>query len=190
MVKTITVDLHDSELLQGRTEVQAFFPDEGEDAPVMAAAAGPNVNYLSLATIKKGSKGANVAFAQKQLQVYMPSEAYYVVADGEFGSITEDAIKVFQKKCGITQDRIVGDGTWFRLGPNVYSNMTSYWNKSLSISEVQRLLNLSGRYTGAIDGIFGTNTQNAIKNFQKAYGLTQDGIFGKQCWGITEHGYL
>ena len=189
MLKTILVDHADSELLQGRTEVQAFFPEESEDAPATRAG-GPNLNYLSYAVIKKGSKGADVAFAQKQLQVYMPSEAYYVVSDGEFGSITEDAVKVFQKKCGITQDGIVGGGTWPRLGPDVYTNMASYWNKAASISEVQRLLKISGRYTGTIDGIFGTNTQNAIKSFQKAYGLTQDGIWGKQCWGVTEQGYL
>ena len=189
MIKTIKVDPSDSVLLHGLTEVKAFFPEEGEDASVMAAA-GPNVNYLSLAEIKKNSTGANVAFAQKQLLVYMPSEAYYVVVDGNFGTVTEDAVKAFQKKCGISQDGIVGAGTWPRLGPNVYSNMASYWNKKLSIEEVQRLLKISGRYTGTIDGIFGVNTENAIKNFQQAYGITKDGIWGKQCWGITEQGYL
>jgi len=54
---------------------------------------------------------------------------------------------------------------------------------------VQRLLKLSGRYTGIIDGIFGTDTENDIKSFQKAYGLTQDGIWGRQCWGIIEQGW-
>jgi len=193
LIKTIKVDPGDSALLHGLTEVQAFFPEEGEvegaETPAMAAA-GPNLNYLTLGLIQKGSKGADVAFAQKQLQVYMPSEAYYVVADGVFGSITEDAVKVFQKKCGLTQDGAVGSQTWARLGPEVYTNMASYWNKSASVSEVQRLLKLSGRYTGTIDGIFGINTENAIKNFQKAYGLTQDGIWGKKCWGVTEQGYL
>jgi len=189
MIKTIPVDPDDSKLLNGRTEVQAFFPEEGEDAPAKAAA-GPNLNYLTYPVIKKNSTGADVAFAQKQLLVYMPSEAYYVVVDGVFGTVTEDAVKAFQKKCGLTQDGIVGSGTWPRLGPNVYANMASYWNKKLSIEEVQRLLKISGRYTGTIDGLFGPNTENAIKNFQQAYGIAQDGIWGKQCWGITEQGYL
>ena len=189
MIKTIMVDPGDSDLLHGRTEVKAVFPEEGDAAPAIRAG-GPDLNYLSLALIKKNSTGVDVAFAQKQLLVYMPSEAYNVVVDGNFGSITEDAVKVFQKKCGLTQDGVVGSNTWARLGPEVSSNMSSYWNKAASISEVQRLLKISGRYTGAIDGIFGTNTLNAIKNFQKAYGLTQDGIWGKKCWGITEQGYL
>ena len=68
--------------------------------------------------------------------------------------------------------------------------MASYWNKTLSIKEVQRLLKLSGRYTGNIDGIFGVGTENGIKNFQQSYGLTKDGIWGKQCWGIVEQGWI
>jgi len=55
---------------------------------------------------------------------------------------------------------------------------------------VQRVLKLSGRYTGNIDGIFGIGTENGIKSFQKAYGLMQDGIWGRQCWGIVEQGYI
>jgi peptidoglycan hydrolase-like protein with peptidoglycan-binding domain len=122
MIKTIKVDEGDSVLLHGLTEVKAFFPEEGEDGATMAAG-GPNLNYLSLAQIQKNSTGANVAFAQKQMLVYIPSEAYYVVVDGVFGAITEDAVKAFQKKCGLAQDGVVGVGTWPRLGPNVYSNM-------------------------------------------------------------------
>ena len=68
--------------------------------------------------------------------------------------------------------------------------MANYWNKTLSIMEVQRLLKITGRYTGSIDGIFGTGTLNGIKSFQSAYGLTQDGIWGRQCWGIVEQGYI
>lgn len=47
----------------------------------------------------------------------------------------------------------------------------------------QRLISLgySCGSTGA-DGDFGTNTYNAVKKFQKAKGLTQDGIVGKNTW--------
>lgn len=35
-----------------------------------------------------------------------------------------------------------------------------------------------GLYNGSVDGIYGTQTQKAVKSFQKQQGLTQDGIAG------------
>ncbi len=51
----------------------------------------------------------------------------------------------------------------------------------------QRLSNL-GYYTGKVDGIWGTRTRTAVKNFQKAKGLVADGIVGaktEKALGIT-----
>ncbi len=44
---------------------------------------------------------------------------------------------------------------------------------------VQQKLKDLGYYTGSIDGILGTKSIQAIKNFQRDYGLTVDGIVGK-----------
>lgn len=35
---------------------------------------------------------------------------------------------------------------------------------------------------GNIDGIFGTNTKNAVINYQKSKGLKADGIVGCNTW--------
>jgi peptidoglycan hydrolase-like protein with peptidoglycan-binding domain len=59
--------------------------------------------------------------------------------------------------------------------------MANYWHMALSIKEVQRLLKLSGRYIGNIDDVFGSGTENAIKNFQQAYDLIKDGVWRRQC---------
>ena len=48
------------------------------------------------------------------------------------------------------------------------------------VSAIQNMLKKKGYYTGAVDGIFGSKTQTAVKNFQKAAGLTVDGIAGPQ----------
>ena len=43
-------------------------------------------------------------------------------------------------------------------------------------------LNNLGYSTGGLDGIFGANTRNAVINFQRSRGLSQDGIVGCATW--------
>ena len=164
------------------------------DSPEDAAYAGPNLNYLTLATIRKGSTGKDVKFAQLILYLTCKDMINNAISiDGQFGAITEQAVKVFQEKNGRGVDGIVGPSTWQRLCPAVMAGYTpdKYWRADRIIEEVQRLLVLGNKLNSTdIDGQFGVRTENAIKTFQKAYGLTQDGIWGKQCWGITQQGYL
>lgn len=47
------------------------------------------------------------------------------------------------------------------------------------VTDIQNVLKQQGFYTGAVDGIYGTATRNAVINFQKANGLAVDGIVGK-----------
>lgn len=47
---------------------------------------------------------------------------------------------------------------------------------------IQERLNSKGFNCGAIDGIFGSGTENAVKAFQRAMGLTADGIVGVNTW--------
>ncbi len=46
------------------------------------------------------------------------------------------------------------------------------------VKEIQRKLNELGFSVGNVDGIFGSKTLAAVKNFQKSRGLTVDGIVG------------
>ncbi len=48
------------------------------------------------------------------------------------------------------------------------------------VSKIQSRLKEWGYYNGAVDGIFGTATRNAVIKFQKANGLTADGIVGSK----------
>ena len=43
-------------------------------------------------------------------------------------------------------------------------------------------LNTLGYTTGGLDGIFGAATQNAVRNYQRAVGLSADGIIGCNTW--------
>ena len=51
----------------------------------------------------------------KQIQTALVARGYKVTTDGKFGAQTEQAIKGFQAKNGLTQDGVVGPATWAKL---------------------------------------------------------------------------
>ena len=47
------------------------------------------------------------------------------------------------------------------------------------VKELQKILKSLGLYNDKKDGIFGVNTERAVIAYQKAHGLTPDGVVGK-----------
>ena len=52
--------------------------------------------------------------------------------------------------------------------------------KNNEVTQIQTKLKRWGYYSGSIDGIYGTQTQKAVRWFQSKNGLTVDGIAGKK----------
>ena len=57
--------------------------------------------------------------------------------------------------------------------------LSKYGSRGEEVRTIQTKLKRWGYYTGNIDGIYGTQTLNAVKLFQRKNGLTVDGIAGK-----------
>ena len=55
------------------------------------------------------------------------------------------------------------------------------------VERLQTLLNNAG-YSLDVDGIFGDNTYNAVRQYQRANGLSVDGIVGTNTWGALTGG--
>lgn len=62
--------------------------------------------------LKNGSTGNYVMYLQYGLHIMCCPPGSF---DSKFGSGTENAVKKYQGKKGLTQDGIVGDGTWNAL---------------------------------------------------------------------------
>lgn len=93
-----------------------------------SAGGGTGVNTASwnevlsgTAVYRKESSGSAVCEGVKELQRLLKAIGYGrdnvgdIVVDGNFGSITESAVILFQKECGLDDDGVVGENTATKL---------------------------------------------------------------------------
>jgi peptidoglycan hydrolase-like protein with peptidoglycan-binding domain len=121
---------------------------------------------------QQGSTGENVRSVQYLLNAHGSSLA----VDGDFGSLTSAAVRSFQAKHGLGVDGIVGNQTWPVLIIQVSTGSTGD-----AVSAVQsQIHSRSGWLT--IDGIFGSDTESAVRFFQQDTGIGVDGIVGPITW--------
>lgn len=128
--------------------------------------------------IKQGSTDkANVYAIQ-----YLINNAGYssISVDGGFGSGTATAVSTFQSKKGLTADGQVGANTWQAL---IVTQSTNSYTVNAT-KAIQYLLNNKHAASPAlsVDGAFGAGTKDMVMRFQKAVGITQDGIVGATTW--------
>ena len=58
----------------------------------------------------------------------------------------------------------------------------SYGSSGEDVKKLQKSLNEKG-YSLTVDGVFGSKTRDAVKDYQKKNGLSVDGIVGNKTWG-------
>ena len=64
------------------------------------------------------------------------------------------------------------------LENNSVETLSKYGSRGSEVTQIQTKLKRWGYYNGNIDGIYGTQTVNAVKYFQRKNGLAVDGIAG------------
>ena len=136
-------------------------------------------------TLSVGMTGNDVYALQERL-----IELNYLsgVADGVFGTETQNALIAFQNRNGLTADGTAGASTLKKLSGSCKaatataapsSNGTLHEGDSgEDVYNLQARLFELGYYNGRIDGRYSSETTAAVKAFQKANGLSADGIAG------------
>lgn len=66
-------------------------------------------------------------------------------------------------------------------------SQVSYGSQGSDVKTLQEMLNQNG-YNLSVDGIFGSKTQQAVRDYQQKNGLSVDGIVGNNTWGSLTTG--
>ncbi len=134
--------------------------------------------------LQKGLSGADV----RELQTALSELGYRVgPIDSKFGSLTDAAVRAFQKKVGLVVDGLVGRSTKAAIAGLERSNddpeMLSLGSRGGAVATLQRALADNGFDPGPADGIFGPLTLSAVLGFQKYHDLWVDGLVGPRTQG-------
>lgn len=121
--------------------------------------------------------------AMVRLQVELKNNGYNPGgADGHFGSKTRNAVKAFQKDQGLSATGVADQATRKALdalttGLKVTTSLCR-GSFGTQVKYLQQALIGLGYLSGSADSSYGNMTTEAVKAYQRAYGLTADGSAG------------
>ena len=177
------------------------------DTPIL-----PYSESLPYRPLRLGSFGNDVRTVQirlNRISANYPAIPKIYPPDGVFGLSTENAVREFQRVFDLTADGIVGPATWYkilqlyngvkRLNALASEGLTladvstqfptelSRGDEGIYVREFQYFLSVLGENLEVIpqitiDGIFGGATEDAVRAFQRAYGLPVTGIVDEETW--------
>ena len=141
-------------------------------------------------TISLGSTGDDVKRLQRVLARRLLWNPFGPIT-GTFDASLETSVKSFQQSNGLTVDGIVGPATWAALPTyREPSPELKQGSKGPAVAWLQKAL--SGAvvvvefvpYTGAIDGIFGPETETAVRTLQTWAGGAASGVVHDDTWFV------
>lgn len=177
----------------------------------------PSSSYTG--PLKLGNAGNEVRLLQIRLNRISrnyPAIPKINPVNGVFNLQTESAVRAFQRIFNLTADGIVGKSTWYKIA-YLYASvkrLAELNSEGVSLSEVskQYTTSVSEGDSGekvrimqyflsavanfnemippiTVDGFFGSATREAVIAFQKAYGLSPDGVVGETTWNALWRSY-
>ena len=135
-----------------------------------------------------GAAGDATQFALRsaivRVQVELKAAGYAPgTADGKFGTKTQKALKSYQKDHGLPQTGEADRATWATInsasrGMSAASGVKK-GRSGTRVKHLQQALIGLGYLSGSADGIYGAKTADAVKAYQRDFGLGVDGSAGK-----------
>lgn len=119
-----------------------------------------------------------------RLQVELKDAGYAPgTADGHFGAKTKKALQAYQKDHDLKKTGCADSATWASLNKQTAGLKTSpslrRGSSGTQVRYLQQALIGLGYLSGAADGMYGTKTTEAVRSYQRDYGLGVDGSAGK-----------
>ena len=170
-------------------------------------------------TLREGDTGRDVELLQRRLNrisANFPGIPKIYPADGFYGPSTTAAVKKFQEVFNLDVDGLVGRATWnqiqfiYNAVKKLYavnseglsiSDVTTRYTESLAegssgdgVLNIQYYLSYISLFvptvvSAALDGSYGPATANAVRSFQRTYGLQETGVVDRVTWDKIEDIY-
>lgn len=197
---------------EGLTPYEILRTYYGDNINLKRADTAENVPSYPGTPIREGFAGQEVLTIQRQLNRISrnyPLIPLIPETDGVFGKQTENAVKVFQRIFNLTPDGIVGEATWYAIKRiyNAVKRLSELYSEGITISEAERIFPYPLRFGNesvyvrviqyyldfiayfndnlprlSADGVFGRDTENAVKAFQDFYNIDVTGVVDSETW--------
>jgi len=133
--------------------------------------------------LRRGDDGPAV----RDLHRRLAAAGFHDTGDVEqFDDHTEKAMREFQASRRLVEDGICARQTWsalvdadYRLGDRMVY-LRSPMTRGDDVTDLQQRLGSLGFDAGWLDGIFGPDTERAVRDFQHNQGVTSDGVVGRE----------
>lgn len=156
----------------------------------------------NLGSLKRGMNGGAVRSLQDQLRTL---GFYNGSTDGDYGAGTEAAVIAFQQANGLKADGVAGTATMNAIfggggggggggsggggssnpetygktaKTNGYTTISAATTSKPNVTALQSVLQSLNYYSGTLDGSYGSGTEAAVKEYQRAAGLRVTGMAG------------
>ena len=177
------------------------------DAPVRGITPTAPRRNLNL-----GSTGNDVAFVQLKLNRIsnnFPSIPKIPNPNGFYDVATRDAVREFQSAFDLAVDGIVGRATWYKIQqiyasvkrlndlssegityneiPKIFPNALSPGDEGNEIKVIQYMISYVAQYEDTvlpveINGVYDPATEEAVRGFQRTYGIPETGIIDENTY--------